>query len=202
MAPEAVDVGAPVDQVVPPRACSGAMKAGVPSNWPCMVPSGPAPDSGIPRRAELDRPEPCALPSVPGPEPCPEPEPAPEAVPGAGTDAAEVTPSGSWAKVKLSSEAAAAQVTAPDASGLSPSAGGAVGARLLGLVRVGPDPLGQPPVEHDHLAEVAQHDVLTLEVAVDDAARCAYATAWQTAAYAVSRSTSPTESASPAARFL
>ena len=39
------------------------------------------------------------------------------------------------------------------------------------LGRVGPDPLGQPPVEHDDLAEVAQHDVLALEVAVDDPAR-------------------------------
>jgi hypothetical protein len=40
-----------------------------------------------------------------------------------------------------------------------------VALRLL----VGADSLGQTPVEHHDLAEVSQHHVLPLEVAVDDA---------------------------------
>ena len=45
--------------------------------------------------------------------------------------------------------------------------GAGVLAGLLGLV----DHLGQAPVEHDHLAEAAEHDVFGLQVAVDHAAR-------------------------------
>ena len=71
-----------------------------------MVPSGPAPDSGTPRRAELSAG--CALPLEPGLEPYPEAEPASEAKAAAGAGAsaapgiepAEVAPSGSSGSVR------------------------------------------------------------------------------------------------------
>ena len=44
-------------------------------------------------------------------------------------------------------------------------------ATALGALDGRLDDLRQPPVEHVHLAEIADHDVVGLEVAVDDAAR-------------------------------
>ena len=67
---------------------------------------------------------------------------------------------------------------------------------------VGPDALGQAPVEHDDLAEVAQHDVLALQVAVDDPPRMRVSHGVADADECRQQVDQPDRSASPAARFL